>query len=208
MWAALRPWLFPVWCLGCEAPGAALCPTCGSAACIPMVRAAGDLEVRAAGAYAGLLAAAIVAMKRGERAYLDPLAAVLAALVPPGRVLVPAVTLRRRAAERGFDQARELARRAARLAGVGYADVLVKHGVAQRGLGRGQRLAARGRFAVRTGVSVPGRATLVDDVVTTGTTLRDAAEALAANGCRVDRAIVVAAAPGETPRVAGEFVGT
>jgi predicted amidophosphoribosyltransferase len=73
------------------------------------------LVVRAAGDYSGPLREAILGLKRGERAYLDPLAALLAPLVPLGTALVPVTTTRRRAAERGFDQVRELARRVAAL---------------------------------------------------------------------------------------------
>ena len=208
MWTSLRPWLFPVWCLGCGTSGTALCEPCLRACSIPFSVAAGGLEVRAAAPYAGLIATAIVAMKRGERAYLDPLAGRLAALSGPRNVLVPAVTVRRRASERGFDQARELASRAARLAGASYADVLVKRGGAQRGLDRLGRLAARGRFGVRAGVPIPARASLVDDVMTTGATLLDAAAALTAAGCLVEGAIVLAATPRETPGGAVEFVVT
>lgn len=167
------------------------------------------LAVRAAADYAGALREAILALKRGERAYLDPLAALLAPLVPLGSVLVPVTTTPRRAAERGFDQARELARRiAVRRDGV-CADVLRKHGGAQHGRRRGERLMARGRFAVRTGARVPPSALLLDDVVTTGATLRDAARLLAAAGCDVLGAVVVARTPPnrETPRRGGRLVG-
>jgi predicted amidophosphoribosyltransferase len=160
------------------------------------------MTVWAASDYGGAVRDAIIALKRGERAYLDPLAALLAPLVHPGTSIVPVTTTRRRAAERGFDQARELARRVAALRSGSAIDLLRKRGAAQRGLGRGERLVARGRFALRPGAVVPSRALLLDDVITTGATLRDAARVLAAAGCSVLGAVVVARTPAgrETPR--------
>jgi predicted amidophosphoribosyltransferase len=160
------------------------------------------MTVRAAGDYSGALRDAILGLKRGERAYLDPLAALLAPLVPPGTAIVPVTTTRRRAAERGFDQARELARRVAALRSGWTDELLHKRGAAQRGLGRSQRLVARGRFTLRPGAGIPSHALLLDDVVTTGATLRDAARVLGAAGCRVLGAVVVARTPAtrETPR--------
>jgi predicted amidophosphoribosyltransferase len=182
-----------------------LCDDCSDAAWDPReITVAGALPVRAACVYAGTLAHAVRGMKRGERAYLDSLGMLVGQLVPASAVLVPAVTLRRRAAERGFDQARELAHRAAALSGATVADVLVKRGRAQRGLGRAARLAARGRFRLRPGVPVPSRALLLDDVVTTGATLADAAAVLRAAGCFVTGAVVVAARIGETSGPAAE----
>jgi len=204
VWRALRPWLFPVWCIGCGAIDDALCAACRSNA-VPSSVALAGLHVRAATAYAGHIRSAIVAMKRGERAYLDPLAALIAAHVPARAVLVPVVTTRRRAAERGFDQARELARRAALLRAGAVADVLRKRGGPQRGARRAVRLSASGRFSVRPGAALPHAALLVDDVVTTGATLRDAAATLARAGVIVAGAVVVAAAPGrETSAAARE----
>ncbi|HEV8019728.1 MAG TPA: phosphoribosyltransferase family protein [Candidatus Lustribacter sp.] len=207
MWTAIRPWLFPVWCIGCGVPDTGLCPACCASARSSTV-VLDQLPVRAAGDYAGAVRDAILAVKRGERACLDPLAALLAPLVPAGTVLVPLTTTRRRAAERGFDQARELARRVALRAGGTCADIVRKHGSAQRGLGRNERLVARGRFAFRPGVTIPPRVMLLDDVMTTGATLRDAAALLASAGCSVAGAVVVARTlPGrETPRRGGRLV--
>ncbi len=192
--------------MGCGAADVALCAECVVVAPADVV--AGRVAVRAAVAYDGLVRAAIVAMKRGERAYLAPLAGLVAPLVPRGAVLVPVRTTRRRAAERGFDQARELATRVAGLRDGTVADVLRKRGGAQRGLGRRDRLAASGRFGLIRGREIPVAAMLVDDVVTTGATLADAAAALAAAGCRVTGAVVVARTPlgGETSRRRGRLV--
>jgi predicted amidophosphoribosyltransferase len=194
MWAAIRPWLFPVWCIGCGATGVGLCPACAATAHQAALVLDG-LAVDAAGDYEGVVRDAILALKRGERAYLDPLAALLAPLVAPGTIIVPAPTTRRRAAERGFDQARELARRVARLREGACADVLIKRGAAQRGRGRAERLTAQGRFALLPGASIPARVVLLDDVLTTGATLHDAAATLEATGCRVAGAVVVARTP-------------
>jgi predicted amidophosphoribosyltransferase len=62
---------------------------------------------------------------------------------------------------------------------------------------------------VRRGVLVPSSAVLLDDVLTTGATLRDAAAALAAAGCSVEGAVVVARTPPgrETPRGGRRLVG-
>jgi predicted amidophosphoribosyltransferase len=208
VWDVLRPWLFPVACLGCGAPDVGLCPECGRAA--PIALRSGGIVVCAAAPYDGLIRTAVIAMKRGERAYLEPLAALVAPLVPRGAVLVPVCTTRRRAAERGFDQARELAARAARRCEGAVADVLRKRGGPQHGLGRRARLAAGGRFTLVQGRSLPAAAVLVDDVITTGATLADAASVLVAAGCRVGGAVVVARtpAPGETSRRRRRLVET
>ncbi len=194
MWPAVRAWLFPVWCIGCGAAETALCPNC-TAAVRPANVAVEGIAVRSAADYGGVVRDAILALKRGERAYLDPLAALLAPLVPRGSVLVPVPTTHRRAAERGFDQARELALRVARERNGTCAAVLRKRGTAQHGLARSARLLTHGRYALLPGCAVPTSALLIDDVVTTGATLRDAAAALAAAGCRVSGAVVVARTP-------------
>jgi predicted amidophosphoribosyltransferase len=203
MWAAIRPWLFPVWCVGCGEPDIGLCPAC-AALVRPTAVMLECLAVAAASDYEGAVRDAILAMKRGERAYLDPLAALLAPLVEWGSIIVPVPTTSRRAAERGFDQGRELARRVADLRSGTCEDVLVKRGSAQRGRGRRARLEAQGRFTVRRRVVVPSSAVLLDDVLTTGATLSDAAAALIAAGCHVDGAVVVARTPpGRETRRAG-----
>ncbi|MFM6967835.1 MAG: phosphoribosyltransferase family protein [Microbacteriaceae bacterium] len=72
-------------------------------------------------------------------------------------------------------------------------DVLVlRDDGTQRGRGAGER-AARRHFEVRG--AVPPEAVLVDDVVTTGATVRAAVAALAAKGCRVVGVVALALVP-------------
>ena len=201
MWATIRPWLFPVWCVGCSEPEIGLCAACAATA-EPVVATLAGIPLRAAGAYEGALREAILAVKRGERGCLDPLAALLAPLVPEGTAIVPVRTTRRRAAQRGFDQAVELARRVAALRGGWVDDVLRKDGAAQRGRSRNERFAAVGRFSIRPDAAVPSVAIVLDDVLTTGATLRDAIATLTGADCWVRAAVAVARTPPgrETPR--------
>jgi predicted amidophosphoribosyltransferase len=154
-----------------------------------------NVAVTAAGSYDGLLRRAIVAMKHGERAYLEPFAGLIAETLAPGVPLVPLPTSRRRRAARGFDQAVELARRAAVRRRSDCWNVLEKRGIAQRGLDRRARLAAGGRFAVKAGAALPDLAIVVDDVWTTGATLADGIATLRAAGVAVVGAAVVARTP-------------
>lgn len=193
----VRAWLFPPACAGCDAPGPALCATCAPARDAALHFIVDGVPAFALGPYEGPLRRAIVAMKRGERDPLDAFAALLAR-APVEGVLVPLATARRRASQRGFDQAVSLARRLGASRGIAVAEILEKHGRAQEGRGRRERLAAFGRFRLRPGVTVPPAVTLLDDVCTTGATLQDAAHTLRAAGARVRRIVVIARSGGTT----------
>lgn len=110
--------------------------------------------------------------------------------------LVPVPLHRSRLGRRGYDQALELSRHLA--AGLGVellADALYRRRatVAQTTLGgRARRRNLHEAFAVRG--SVPGHVALVDDVMTTGSTLSACAEVLRAAGARRVDAWVVARA--------------
>jgi predicted amidophosphoribosyltransferase len=189
----LRAWLFPPACAACDRPGPALCARCTPAPSALVPFELGDTPACAVASYDGALRAAIVAMKRGERDPLEPLAA-LFDRVPIAATLVPVPTSRARSGQRGFDQAVQLARRVARRRSIPLAEVLVKHGGAQAGRGRAARLEAAGRFSVRRGAVLPPAVTLLDDVCTTGATLIDAAATLRGAGVRVVGAVVLARA--------------
>jgi predicted amidophosphoribosyltransferase len=175
------------------------------AACRPLPDAvrrvrAGSLSVYAAGSYTGPLRRAILAFKRGRRdcgAVLGELFADrLAERVPPRAVLVPVPTVDVRRRERAFDQSAVLANALGLVSEVPVLAVLRQTaGDAQRGRSRAARLRARGRFACTAPSLVAGaRIVLVDDVMTTGATLRDCAAALECCGAAVREACVLALA--------------
>ena len=115
----------------------------------------------------------------------------------PDRVVaLPLAAARQR--ERGFNQAREIARRVAHAAGLPLADVLarVAAGPPQAALPwRGRARNVRGAFAVAGDVR-GARIALVDDVMTTGATLAEAARTLRrAGAARVECWVVARTLP-------------
>lgn len=110
-------------------------------------------------------------------------------------VVTWAPTSRRRRRARGFDQAELVARQVARQFGVPCRGLLEREGdgAAQTGRGRQQRLRAP---AFRVHPRVPaGLVVVVDDVVTTGATLRAACGALRDAGVTDVTAAAVALTP-------------
>jgi ComF family protein len=98
--------------------------------------------------------------------------------------IVPVPLSRARFAERGFNQAGEIARHAARHLGLPLRARLLRRtrdAPAQSGLGAVERRSnLQGAFAVSG--SPPPRIALVDDVLTTGSTAAEAARVLKAAG--------------------------
>jgi ComF family protein len=190
--------LFPAACAGCGCAGAVLCASCtpppGAAAPLRI----GALHVRAVGRYDGGLRAAILTYKRGRRDVGNQLAALLAERVALGlghdAVLVPVPTAPKRRRERGFDQGHRLAEHLGLRAGRPVLLALRRRdGDAQRGRSRAERLQARGHFICIAPELVTGmRIVLVDDVVTTGSTLLDCAASLQECGAFVREAVVLA----------------
>lgn len=190
--------LFPTCCFGCGVVGSPLCVACAQRTARARTVQTVGLRVRAAGRYAGTFRQTIIAYKRGRRDVGDALASLLvtatrtcgitdAAIVP-----VPTVASRRRV--RGFDQSVRLARACGEALDLPVLELLEQTAHdAQRGRDRLARLRARGRFAcVAPHLAAGMRIVLVDDVVTTGATLRDCAATLEACGARVEDAFVLA----------------
>ncbi|MFF7300779.1 ComF family protein [Streptomyces sp. NPDC008265] len=208
-WQELAGLVLPVDCAGCGAPRVPVCAGCrallggaGAGRVRPSPCPGGLPVVQAAAVYEGAVRSLLLAHKeRGALPLAGVLGAGLAAAVlaggaaygPGGVVLVPVPSARRQVRARGHDPARRIALAAAgrlRRAGVGarVAPVLgLRRAVAdQAGLGaRERRENLAGALAVRRGgVRVTGGApvVLVDDVMTTGATLAEAARAVRAAG--------------------------
>jgi predicted amidophosphoribosyltransferase len=106
-----------------------------------------------------------------------------AGLLPEGAALVPVPTPAGRRRRRGFDHAALLARAVAERTGLPVVACLRRAGRAPRqaAAGRTARL-AEGRVRVEVSGAVPRSVVLVDDVHTTGATLRACARELDENG--------------------------
>lgn len=175
-------------CVVCREPGPALCPGCLRRTDPPPSTRMRELGVvHALFAYDGHGARIVQALKyRDGRRLVAPLADELArrwaevAPAAPGLVVTWVPTSGRRRRSRGFDQSELLARAVARRLGATARPTLRRRsGPAQTGLGRAAREAAAGyRCTTRTG----GPVLLIDDVCTTGSTLRAASAALAVGG--------------------------
>ena len=197
-WSDVVDFLFPAACVECDAVGEGLCARCFPAAA-PLQFDLGGLHCSALGPYCGPLRHAVLALKSGRRDVAEALGIRLSPYVVRARdvaAVVPVPTTVRRRRQRGFDQAELLARIAARDSGLPVVAALAQTaGDAQHGRSRKERLAAVGRFAYGAASLASGmRVLLLDDVVTTGSSLRDCQAALGAAGIRVPAAIVVARA--------------
>ena len=203
-------------CMRCGAPGGyIICTECGNptGASVSGASAADDesplSRVLATAVFEDPLPRIVRAYKDGGERGLAPLIAQMlldtaehAQAEAPDRyggvlagadalVFVPATARAYR--RRGFDHMEGIVRELGELAGVPVVDALVKHGSAdQRRLGRAGRQASSWG-AYETVEQVEGmRLLLVDDVITTGATLRSAARALADAGAAHIDALAVA----------------
>jgi len=190
--------VFPLSCPGCGAPAELVCPTCAATLRPPPpVRPPPGVDAWFAPfSYEGVARELVARVKyRRAHAVVGWLAAAMAAdvTVPADAVVAWAPTTPARRRERGFDHAELLARRFATRLDMPVRSLLTRGpGAPQTGLaaaarGRGPRFSTRGHPAATVVV--------VDDVATTGATLRAAAEALRSAGARRIVAITAARTP-------------
>lgn len=194
---------FPVECAGCGEPDVALCPAC-RAALVPRVvtrTLGGGLVVRSGTTFDGVPARLVRALKEeGRTGLARPLAPLLAAAVARAGPLafVPMPTSRAAMRRRGYRVVDLVARRA----GLQVAPLLtyVRTTADQRSLDLAQRR-RNVEGSLRATDAAGLRVVLLDDVVTTGASLEEAARALRAAGAEVVGAATVAA----TPRFGGRL---
>jgi len=200
--------IFQIRCAGCDAPGAAVCTTCRFALLGPRPRP-GSHGVHAALPFTGRARSVVLGLKyRNRRQVARHLAGlVVNAIVANGDHLdldavtwAPTSAARRRS--RGFDQGELVARHVARQLGVSSRRLLERTGpaVAQTGRSRVERLNGP-EFVARPGLGGQ-RVIVVDDVVTTGATMRAAAAALRHAGVADPRLYAIASTPSGTAAAA------
>jgi ComF family protein len=212
---ALLDLLLPPTCPGCGREGAILCDGCarwlarrleeppGVPLGLPWPLPPGLVQLEWCAAFSGPVRAAIHAHKyRGDRRLAGPLGRAMAdrwrRVGVAGDLVVHVPVHASKLRDRGFDQARDLARACARALGLRAVDGLerAERTAAMHALGRIERQRnVGGAFRVCHGMerAIAGRQVLlVDDVLTTGATMSGCARALLAAGARSVSGLAVA----------------
>ncbi|WP_087131186.1 ComF family protein [Microbacterium esteraromaticum] len=200
-------------CPGCDRTGTLLCEQCHSAltAAPTEVITPGGLRVQSALSYQGVVARSIRRVKEeGATMLARPLGRALATVLAPaaagGALIATVPTSRAAFRRRGFRVPELLVRRA----GFAAQRMLLPARATgdQRGLSRDERARnVSGSIRTRSPAERGRPVVIVDDVVTTGATLDEAARALRAAGFRSVRAVTLAATPRHCDTPKSDAVG-
>lgn len=198
-------------CPGCSRPGWGLCAGCRALLDAPpeLIERGLPVPLVAACQYRPILEHVIPRYKDDGALHLagalgDLLARAVVGLAPPaGSLLVPVPSRPAAVRARGFDHARRVADHAGRATGHRCRPLLSRRhpGADQQGLGRDQR--ARNLTGSMTSARAGRPVVIVDDVATSGASLREAYRALEAGGNEVVGAAVIAQAE-KLPQHSGE----
>lgn len=195
--------IFPDRCAGCKSMGALLCVHCRAALQpYPVDKLLDAFDaVEVAHIFGGALRPAIHELKYHKRRRMSaPLGELLVdhlrAHPLPTDVLLPVPLHKERLSERGFNQSELLAHHVARASGL----PVLTHGLVRvRATGQQAHLDARARrenmrdaFAWTDSTPPPARILILDDVLTTGSTITACAQALRAAGAVEVRALALA----------------
>ena len=207
MFSHIINWLFPPQCVHCGREGAWLCrsaqkdleasPILMNPITIPgvdrvMCRADYDLPI-IADIIQGLKYHYLTAQAEIFPDLLRPLIDQLD--VPQGTVIVPIPLHRSRQMSRGFNQSELIAKALSKVTGFPVKNILQRHRAtkAQATLKAKERLMnVVDAFQVRANVKTPTSVILVDDVITTGSTIRECAEVLREVGVQKITAVAFA----------------
>jgi len=184
--------LLPVDCAGCGAADRSVCDPCRASLRQPVIhsRTPAGVRVRSAVGYEGIARSLLLALKEDNRTDVArTLRQTLAPLIDPALTLVAVPPSRQAYRRRGYDPVRLLLPRTLRVLEA------TRQTSAQKSLGEDER--ARNRAgSLRATRSLAGlRLAIADDVMTTGSTLDEAARAIRAAGGEVVEAVTFAATP-------------
>lgn len=200
-WIAALDLFLGAQCAACGAPGPSVCPACrdalGKESPHEVTRSLVDFPVVASNDYRPILEHVIPTYKDDGALHLNRmlgqrLAVAVQHLHPlAGMLLVPVPSTGVAVRRRGYDHARRLAAAAARAIGLPWASLIQRRGrdASQRTLnaaGRRRNVEQQMRARPRAATII-----LVDDVITTGASLMEAARAARAVGMPVHGAAVL-----------------
>ena len=185
--------LFPTRCFGCNVLGVSICSSCRREWIPHYYKSHVDtLNVHSAVIYSQTASKIILAAKEnGVQGADDLLIAAITHVLNSARLdtgyftLIPVPSSNQSQRRRGRSFIVDLTQEISRNTGIAVNDCLqVSRRVSdQSGLTRVQRISnMHGAFSIKPGAILRGEALLIDDVVTTGATLREAARALNSQG--------------------------